>query len=456
MSKRVAGGEVARDGAAKRKKYEQELVKPREVPVRAPARKMTELKNPRDVSLELGVAHDLGVTIDTTREAFATAGDRLREHATANTLLPERAQQTRALLTLGANRGLPSGTIEDAPPDDLYAQLIRVNRRLYEERNAAPQPLEALAAHGLLSPHLQSLDARQERMADELEASADFIAEQLRQLTRGTALPPPPPQTAPTEEASATQPGGSSVKLSLLFGTMNYVFGYERRASNTDRKQLFAAHDADQAQRRARFFADDPLDETTPCGAPPAAFKLFRQLRAQHAARFAGRDAALRDASRLVPKSDLELVARTHITRFRQRPRAGQQRCFNGTRCLFATFSREPAAQYVGAAFFTPRQLAAGGAEGADALCIDCLLKKWTLQWMDNIAKSVQQKSPINHFGVLVGDGEYAHACMMDCVKNHLPTGIVGCVPRYDPRWRQVVAASGATEAHIGEVGMDF
>jgi hypothetical protein len=273
--------------------------------------------------------------------------------------------------------------------------------------------------------------------------------------------------------SSSPNQGTSSVKISLMFNEINDIFRYERRASIDHKKFIFNLYDENKAERTRNFFINDQLEDETPYLSVPSDFKLYQNLKKANWEKYQAREESMRDAASLVPKPDLEEVNREYIKLFRLRPKKGQELCSQGTRCYFYTFSSDPEVRYIGQVFRTQRQQYEYEKTRADLitknvdnnhLCIDCLLARWTKECMDNIAKERSQKLPINHFTVIVGEGEYNAGCMLPVVFNKLVTGIVGCIPEYDAKKRTVETISHrrlgevvlTTEKYIGEIGMDF
>jgi hypothetical protein len=465
------------------KKYERSVMREKPVKQAKATRRVAELKQTRHVSVnERAMAEDGGMQLGTTREAFeskkrARTNERLapsdgaenKQHSLVTDLLPTRATQTRNNLEMANSHDEASTSSESAADGELYKQLISVNAHLYRERNESVFPLEGVISLGLFSAQAMSPDEKQERAASQLAGDFDFMRAQLQQLARLPPLTSGQPQRPNTMILSREQDGQSTtkrrrpnepgdvkpatVKLTTTFGSFNFAFSYEKRASNEHKKFTFAEFDRRQAEMRRLFFLNDPLDDETPFGSPPYRFKLFRQLQAENMERFKAKDRVPLDASSTHPKSDLETVCRAHITTFRRRPRDGQQLCFNGTRCLCFLFRTDPALRYIARAFFTERQLEEMRDEDPSlscettqrrhpsAVCIDCLLHRWTLNCIDNIANEVYQTVPINHFTVKVGEGEYSDACMLPVRFNRLETGIVGRVPWYDFKQRLMKAA---------------
>jgi len=441
-------------------------------------RKLSDLKNPSNM------------TVDERREDELGLRKRARDEETAHPsqLVAARADQNRASLGARVNRVGGGEEPEAGEPSDLFQKLFRVNTEMYKKRNDQAFPLERLVGMGLLSSQLQTLDERQALMAAQSHADVDFMAAQLQQLHVNTALPPrqlQQQQQHQLEQQQQLQPASkkkkkntedatssSVVKLDMIFGPLNYPFGYEKRQTGEKRDHVFGAWDREAAERQAAFFHDDQLEQETPFCLRPTQYKMFRELQTRMTQKYRERDRLMADASRQMPRVDLEEVAREYITEARYRPRDGMQTCFNGQLCLFYTFSSDPNARYVGRAFYTPAQrerMKRGEAiaDNAEGLCIDCLLKKWTQQHDDNVRKEFAPRTCFNHFTVLVGPGQYSAAAMLTVVSNKRPTGVVGCVPRYDPRKRDVATVVRRIidrqqqvvplrESFVCETGLDF
>jgi hypothetical protein len=448
--------------AAQQRRYEHSVVSKKPTKAAKEPRKKKDQKNALDASIDKRRAREMGVTISTERESLECRKRKRDQENSVTQLLPQRGKQTREALSIRANRTpsapRPSQRVESgAQEGELYKQLVGVNAFLHKQRNETASPLEELACLGLLSSQALPVNEKQARMASQLEADAEFMRRQLEQLSRAEPSATPPQNTMLLTKVSRTPQGKKAVlvKLGLLFGTLNYAFGYERRASYDHKEYVKGASERDLQERRERFFLRDALEEETPFGSPPCRFKMFRELQAENLERYRGRGTAPVRDSASVPRSDLEMVNRAYIAQFRRRPRDGEQTCFKGTRCLFYTARTDHSLRYVGRAFFTEKQVAAWDAS-PETLCIDCLLQKWTLQCLDNIANELPQTVPINHFSVIVGAGEYSTACMLPVEFNELETGIVGYVPFYDEKFRHMVVSGTPPESYIAEIGMDF
>jgi hypothetical protein len=504
MASRKREPKKSSNPATTRKKYENSINAPVPVKQQKDQRKVTELKNPRDTNIDKEEAAKMNIQFGTTREAFSSLKRKAdpddckqSQHGHATHLLPQRKNQNRDTLSIRGNVvGIEEG-------DDLRKQLIARNEVFHSQRGETTFALEELVSLNLLSTRTPTIDDRQRSLANQYrERDENFMKSQLIQLSRSSlspnilANPSPTTVTTPSTSTAVTvtrevtkkrrvtkkedDVGGggtvstASVKISFMFNGLNDIFCYERRASIDHKKYIFGLYDADKKAREEEFFKDDRLEDETPYFSLPSQFKLFHNLVEVNMKKYQARARSTENASSMVPKTNLEEINRDYVRQFRMRPRPGQQLCSMGTQCYFYTFSPDPEVRYIGQVFRTPSQLDAYNKSrewwinsdkfDCNVLCIDCLLVKWTKECMDNIAKERSQKLPINHFTLLVGEGEYNASCMLDCVFNKLSTGIVGCVPEYDAKKRTVEIVTyrpqGSeeiiTEKIIGEIGMDF
>lgn len=428
-------------------------------PVKAPKedKKKPDKKNPRDVSIDKQAQAQLGLTPTTERDR---SEKRQRPDAPAEHLLPRREAQTRETLDLGVNRApnaprqvAVDDVLEGAAADgSLYKNLIEVNQELYRQRNQTTFSLQDLVRLGLLSPNAVPISLKRTAATQQLQKDVAFMRSQLQQLVshRGagdlsaTAAGEQEPHTMvvgrAVQRGSPLSPEGRTVqvKMSLLFGPLNYAFGYEKRASSDHRAYIGREWDRDREQRKLDFFLGDELEpEVGEWRGQPLRFKLFRQMLARNQTRFQQRFTTHRDASQLVPRPDLETVSRREVREARRRPCDGEQLCYNGARCVGRGIGTEPSLWYTMRAFYTEAQRKRQ-AYVADALCVDCYFHRWTQRCIDNITTEREESLPINHFTVKVGPGEYGALAMLPVKFNRLETGICGHVPFYHDEHRQM------------------
>lgn len=445
-------------------------------------------RNPRDASIDGAAARDMGVTMTQT-EAVGGAMPLKRKRADNTTLLPLRENQSRASLSIRAMRDPRLNVVEQATGDgETYKQIFLCNKHLHAERppDQTTRPLQDLVRLRLLSPHALSPGEKQARVVDQEARDIEYMAQQLRQINHtvndggfngmdvegggggdgaGPSFVDMRNQPANTmilarggtgKKTRLEQAQGkpSQMRLSLVFGPINYPFGFEKRTSVDHHEFVLSESERDQAEKQRRFFRGDPLNEQVPYRSAPYQFPRFRESRAANMERFRRRNELPQRSLEMVPRPDCEEVDRAYIrTEYRRRPRDGEQLCSNGVRCLFNAF-RDPTARYVGRAFYTPSQQNNPEVYQRlpDALCIDCQLQVWTLAVIDNLAMEKPQCTPMNHFTVKVCEGEYGPQGMLPVRKNRMNTGIVGCVPFYDDKKRQLSRCA----QFIDEVGMDF
>lgn len=443
---------------------------------RKETRKLTELKNPSDMTVDTRAEQALGL--------HKRARDEPPEEQAGQQLVPLRAHHSRETLSVRGQRDeLPQEA--SVPTPDLYQQVLNANRRLYMQRNQQPRPMEELIRHGLLSPHIATLDERQDAAARQLRVDTDFVAAQLHQLHRA-GLPNPLQARSPNELGEARKrpklsdsdgaATGSQVTLSIGFGTHKHLFGYECRSVNEKREHCFALYDADQAARERAFFALDQLEEETPFCLRPARYKMHRQLPQEEHARFAERQQVPRLASSLVPRPAWDgEVSREYVQQYLYRPQAGAEQCYQGQSCVCYTFSPDPNVRYVGRPFYTPHQceqLKRGEPleANAEGLCFYCLVLKWTRQHQRNIRQQHAVSTYFNHFTLQVGPGQFSRDAMLEPVFNGRETGVMGHVLRFDEKKlavsfitrRQIVRECLAApvqpyaEAYLALQGLDF
>lgn len=444
------------------KKYEATISRESLMKTPKDHRKITELKNPHNVTVDEEKANEMGITTHRTREAFDSVKKKHREPAL--NLLPRKEFQNKDTLSVAYN------TSNIPPNNDTYKNLMVINASLHNERPTKKYPLEQLVDLGLFTPHSQSMDEKQ------LALSTQFNNQAKKELMQVLHHPNDATTTATQNNAIITlgrevvgkndeNQNSTNIKISLTLGQQNYSFGYTRYASNEPRNFTFGVYDNEKLALSEQLFLHDPLDDTVPYGSIPTSFNAFRKLTEENRSKYDNRNNVLNDAAEMVPMSVTEYVNREHVKRFRRRPSNNEALCVSGERCYFYTFTNDPDIRYIGQVFYTQKQIDDGEYDRRKpGMCIDCLLVKWTLEVMDNISKEYSPKQPINHFSFIVGEGEYHSDCMLDKIFNGRVTGIVGHVPFYDANHRDVCSMkvidlktnTTRDEVFIGEVGMDF
>jgi hypothetical protein len=408
-------------------------------------RKVTDLRDPCSATIDEEKAREMGINIRNTRESIESTKKR---SLSAAQLIPLRENQTKETLCVRLNT---QGAEE---PENIYKNIMLINARLYEDRNNKVLPLEQMVMLGALTPQQKSLDDRQRSMAEQLNENSQLMQDQLKQLNHHGREVLSSQTVASNKEVIVKKrrinnESKTSVKINLLLDQTIRPFGYTRFASNDQKTFTFDLFDTDKDALRREFFQSDPLEDETPYYSLPIRFNMFRKLTEQFGEQYARRMDDIETT--LVPKTPLKYFTKESIKQnYRRRPRNKEQVCVNGTRCLFYTYTNDPDIRYIGVVF-------------ADEICYDCFLAKMTLQVMDNISKECSQKSAINFFSVIVGEGEYSAAFMQPVIFNNIVTGIVGHVPRYDAKNRYVgemttrhLDGTTRTESYIAETGMDF
>jgi hypothetical protein len=451
-SKKKTGVKTTKKLTELHKKYEATINKESFAKPVKDVRKITDLKNPRNVTLDEEKANEIGLTLQNTRDAFETTK---RKRDDQQHLVPLRENQRKETLSIRANE---KGAEE---PSDIYRNMMLINSKLHQERNKKALPLEQLTKLGLLTTQKKTIDERQQSMATQLKENCDLMRDQLIQLTHNgenalssssSSIITLKREISSKKRRVSENQNSMNVKLSLMLGQQSRPFGYTRYASSDQKTYTFQIFDTEKDELRRAFFQSDPLEDETPYGSIPSKFNLFHQLMRDNRTKYESRNAAMSTASSLVPRTPLEYLNREQIKqKYRRRPQSNDVQCVNGTRCLFYTFTTDPDIRYVGCVF-------------SQSLCYDCFLARLTLEVMDNISKERSQEFPINQFSVIVGEGEYSADCMLPVTFNNIITGIVGHVPRYDAKnrfvgtmvLRDLVKNTTFTETYIAETGMDF
>lgn len=465
---------------SKTKKYRDDIKTEKRTKLQKSARKITDLKNPTDVTVDSQKAMDeMGLVSGTTRESFDSAkrkrveGDE-NQRAVARKLIPKRENQTKNTLAIEGIHGKLTdfNQTDQVPQSNLAMDLIDINLHYHKERSITQFPLEKLVSLGLLTAHVPSLRDKQASMSRQLLEDGNFIRTQLEHLTRTKSTEPVQAKEVKTTSnrsistmKKVVTPGSQSsatVKLSLVAGNMETVLGYKRNSSASQKCSTFEDFDQDKAKRVEQCFRLDPLEDESPFGGIPTSYKMYQTLRAEKGEKYDNRAESMKKQSSMVGKTDLEIINRDYFLKYRKRPQPGEELCLNGTNCLFYTFCNDPEIRYVARAFQTPNEEKSGVPKKGP--CIDCYLCKLTLHVNEMKEKSINQSHPINHFSVLVGVGQYNQKCMLEVSFNRHETGITGCVPRYSENYRDKAVLTTrdpvtgllVQEKYICESNMDF
>lgn len=301
-------------------------------------------------------------------------------------------------------------------------------------------------------------------------------------------------QNARAQQGKVGGSGGggdaSNKKLNCIFGGILYSFGYNRRTPQIHYKKAKAHDIEDRAARLEEYYRYDQLDNETSIGAYAHNFPMFKTVKRQLMPKYLNRHKNLRDTAALTPKTDLEEISREYIASFRQPPVGNEEVCANREQCVFNTFSADKNVRYIGKVFYTEnerarllrRQLSGevpirgvdddddddDDEEGCNThlLCYECLIRKWTIEWVLNIQHETVPERPINYFTVMCKPGQYSPHCMLSMVENDKPTGIIGHVPRFSNNNLHIVALVRSVKRDgkyiqisvpmLDETGMDF
>lgn len=371
------------------------------------------------------------------------------QKALAVNLMPSRDRQTVETLRLGVEQyDVPPVTFNDI---DFSIAIKRMNyERTAQRGNDHSYPLQDLMGdQGFLSVNNEHVEHVLKCIIKDKRNDINYAkyskSEAAKAGNRNMAL---------SANKNRGEGDTSNKKLNHIFGNNFHSFGYNRRTPQAQHKKMKAIDAVDKHERFKEFFKYDEIDEDeTNFGKLPSESKMFRKLKTQNAEKFARRNETLRDAASLTPKPDVEVLSKEYILEFRQPPGTGDALCENGAKCIFNTFSPDKTARYIGKVFYTEREKARvlkqqinGQSEddghdngNGSRLCIDCLLKSWTVRWSVNIRDEVIPERPINYFTVMCKPGQYSTHCMLSVVFNNKPTGIIGHVPRFSPNNRRIV-----------------
>ena len=452
--------------------------------------KSEKISNPRSVTINEEKKEALGINQNLNNEMQA-----------ASQLLVLPKNQTKESLSLIKPSDI--GDMYDDLGNDTCRELYRINMDLHRKRNVHEFPMEELISARILTPYIMSLDEKQNAMAKQCQVDVHFVADQFIQLHHShndddtsrknhinnklikeqnsnvlDLLSGEKEEEVKKKRRKRNKNEGlATIKLKPVFNHFEYSFAYESTDNMINRNYLTQQHVEDWKARFKSAYLYDELDYETGFGLAPKRYKMFRQLVATNMEKYKQRDQLLKEDIKSVPLIELEEISREYITFYRQKPSSlDVQLCFNGQSCQFYTFSHDPLVRYIGMSFYTERQLDQRKkgiplTHNQEGFCIDCLLKSWTLQHANNIARGYQPKCAFNHFTVIVGEGQYNQDCMLQPYYNRRLTGIMGHVPKYDRNQREVVMVSKRildkknTESgsngiirdnYIGEAGMDF
>jgi len=299
-------------------------------------------------------------------------------------------------------------------------------------------------------------------MGKELQLESDYITH----TNKAAAA------AASAQETPAKKQDLSITKLNLIFGTTYHSYGYNRRTPKEVEERMDQARLSERLQMFRAFYARDRIETEVNFGEIPSNFRMFRELKQNFYRRYQLSDQIVKDSASLTPKVEMEAVPRLYIQKFRAKPKTGDELCANGENCLFNTFSQDKHVSYIGRVFYTPRELRRGvpvpppTAGNRHRLCIDCLLKLWTITHAQNISNEVLPERQINYFGVQCKAGEYSKHCLLSVVENDKPTGIVGHVPRFSLNNRQMMVVVRTVKEgqrlhkiyvpFLAEIGTDF
>jgi hypothetical protein len=390
----------------------------------------------------------------------------------ATQLMPLPRNQTKE--TLAIKKASDIGDMYLGMENNTCYELFRMNMDMHKARQRHNFPLEELIEAQILIPNIMSLDERQNHEAKQSQVDILFVADQFVQLHHN-AEDDKIGQShltnkllkinrekenggdegyeggggggGPNKKKRKKNQGESNVtvKLKTVFNRFEYSFSYESPDKGIDRADLNLKYSIDKANRLERLYMNDLIEKETPFCLAPKRYKMFRQLVECNIEKYRNRAKILQDATTSVPLTDLEEISREYITFYRQKPSdRDAQLCYNGQNCVCYTFSMDPLIRYIGLAFFTERQLEQKKrgeplTHNAEGLCIDCLLREWTLKHANNISREHQPICAFNHFTVIVGEGQYNSDCMLQPYYNRRLTGIMGHVPRYDRKQREVI-----------------
>ncbi len=394
--------------------------------------------------------------------------DNYQQKALAVNVMPARERQNLTTLSI----------TEDKANHMVFndTEFSREMKRLNYERSVAngetgrSYPMQNLMGEqGFFSINNEHIDQVLTAIVDDkridIAASKRFIAENSR--------------AAAAAQGKNGGGGGdsSNKKLNCIFGGILYSFGYTRRTPQVQYKKAKAHDIEDRARRFEEYYAHDQLESETLVGEYADNFTMFKAIKRQLMPEFLKRNETLRDTASLTSKTTMEVVSREYIAPFRQPPCEGEERCANQEDCVFYTCSDDKNAKYIGKVFYTENEKARllkrqlSGDEPPEEgnkhlLCYECIIRKWTIEWMLNMHYERLPERPINYFTVMCKPGQYSPHCMLSQVENDKLTGIIGYVPRFSMNNLHVAIMERYVKRNgqdvlisvpvIQEIGMDF
>lgn len=349
-------------------------------------------------------------------------------------VMPARARQTAETLSLSSD----SANHIVYNDVDFCMEMKRLNyeRTANAVKNGAEQslPLQQLMGdEGFFSFNNEHVDQVVKCIIKANRTDIAYARRTQAENTDGSTL-------ALQEKKKISGPVGdtSNKKLNIISGGVFYSFGYTKRTPQLQYKKLNSHDVIDRERRFKEYYKFDQLETETNFGEIPDNFKMFRELEKQNMEKYLKRNDALGLTAALMPKTDLEIVSKEYIDAFREPPAEGEESCANREQCVFNTFSSDKNVCYIGKVFFTEKERERGELN-THRLCIDCLLTKWTIEWVLNIRHEIVPERAINYFSVMCKPGQYSPHCMLSVIENDKPTGIVGHVTRFSHNNRRIV-----------------
>lgn len=388
-----------------------------------------------------------------------------QQKALAVNVMPARDRQNVTTLSIGDAGSNPRVYSQS----EFFTEMKRRNyeRTYNEEDNHRTYPLqEMMGEQGFFSINNEHID--QVLNAIVKEKRNDIAYAKLTHLDS-----PHPSSSLGIQQQQQQQGDTSNKKLNTIFGGILYSFGYNRRTPQVQYKKAKAHDIEDRALRLAEHYRHDQLPSETSVGEYAHNSIMFKEIKRQFMPKYLSRHKTLRDTAALTPKTDLEVISREYILSFRHPPVDDEQLCANHEHCVFNTFSSDKNVRYIGKVFYTEGERTRLKEEEEDdntynrhLLCYECLIRKWTIEWVMNIQQESIPERPINYFTVMCKPGQYSPHCMLSMVENDKPTGIVGHVPRFSNNNLHIVALVRNIKRDnkyiqvsvpmLDETGMDF